>query len=86
MTKFEQIQTQFKGLIGTIDIYIDSNQFFFIDVDDNRLEGVQLYALSCGCCHDYQNIENDLSSELDYISDEDFEELIEQLNKLKSEQ
>jgi hypothetical protein len=84
MTKLEQIQTQFKGVLGCIDIYIDATLFNFIDVDQDRLDGIESFVLNCGCCSDYDNMSSELSYELEYMDESDFQELIEQLEKLKT--
>jgi hypothetical protein len=86
MTKLEQIQTQFKGVSGCIDIYTANGdeRFNFIDVDQDRLDGIKSFVLSCGCCSDYDNVSNELSYELKYMDESDFQELIEQLEKLKT--
>ena len=85
MTKLEQIQTQFKGVSGCIDIYTDDDERFnFIDVDQDRLDGIKSFVLSCGCCSDYDNVSSELSYELEYMDESDFQELTEQLEKLKT--
>jgi hypothetical protein len=84
MTKLEQIQTQFKGISGCIDIYIGTTLFNFIDVDQDRLDGIKSFVLSCGCCSDYDNVSSELSYELEYMDESDFQELTEQLEKLKT--
>ena len=85
MTKLEQIQTQFKGVSGCIDFYTANGdeRFNFIDVDQDRLDGIKSFVLSCGCCSDYDNVSSELSYELEYMDESDFQELIEQLEKLK---
>jgi hypothetical protein len=85
MTKLEQIQTQFKGVSGCIDFYTDYDATFnFIDVDQDRLDGIKYFVLSCGCCSDYDNVSSELSYELEYMDESDLQELIEQLEKLKT--
>lgn len=86
MTIFKQIQTQFKGISGTIDLFIDGLQFNFIDIDKNEFECSESFSLSCGCCHDFQTIEKEISFELEFMEESDIADLIEQLNKLKSQQ
>jgi len=83
MNRIEYIKDQFKGVYGSIDMYIDCNQFFFIDVDQDLLEGNRSITLSCGCCGDYEQFSTELSYELEFMDDIDFQELIEYLTKLK---
>jgi hypothetical protein len=84
MERLKQIQTQFKGVSGCIDIYTDDGERFnFIDVDQDRLDGIKSFVLSCGCCSDYDNVSSELSYELEYMDESDFQELIEQLEKLQ---
>ena len=84
MERLKQIQTQFKGVSGCIDIYTDYDaRFNFIDVDQDRLDGIKSFVLSCGCCSDYDNVSSELSYELEYMDESDFQELIEQLEKLQ---
>lgn len=83
MTKFEQIKQKFPGACGTIDLYTDDGtQYYFIDIDADRIEGPRAYTLACGCCTEYEQYDYDLSYELEYMSDGDFQLLIEELEKL----
>jgi hypothetical protein len=83
MTRLETIQTRFAGIYGGISIYIDGTQFFFIDVDGNRLEGYKTVTASCGCCSEIEDIDTDLSYELEWMADEDFADLLIELENLK---
>jgi hypothetical protein len=84
MTKFEQIQKEFKGVSGSIDISIDGIIFNFIDVDEDRFDGVKIVMASCGCCGEFEDTGSILSYELEYMDESDFQEVIEQLEKLKT--
>lgn len=83
MTRFEQIQKEFKGVSGSIDIYIDVTEFYFVDVDGDRFEGSKTVTASCGCCGEYEDVESSLSYELEYMDESDFQELVDELKKLK---
>jgi hypothetical protein len=83
MIRLEQIQTQFAGISGSLNMYVDATQFFYVDVDENRLEGYRTVTASCGCCSEQVDVDTDLSYEIEYMDDADFNELIEQLDKLK---
>jgi len=83
MTRFEQIQETYKGIYGAIDLYIDATQFFFIDIDQDRMEGYKTITSRCGCCSEQIDIDSDLSYELEYMDEYDFQDLIEELEKLK---
>ena len=83
MTKLERIQTEFKGVYGPIDLYIDATRFHFIDVDTDRLDGLRSVTASCGCCGEYIDHESELSYELEYMHMIDYEDLIAQLRILK---
>ena len=84
MTKrLEQIQTKYKGVSGSIYLIIDGTYFKYIDVDQDRLEGVRSVTLSCGCCSDYEPFDSELSYELEYMCEDEFQELIEELENIK---
>lgn len=79
MTRLEQIQEQFKEVYGTINLYIDGPQFFFIDVEHNRLES------NHPSCSEYEQIDYDLGYELECLDEDGFQDLVEQLTKLKNQ-
>lgn len=84
MTRFEQIQKEFKGVSGSIrQLYIDATLFYFVDVDEDRFEGSKTVTASCGCCGEYEDVESSLSYELEYMDESDFQELVEELKRLK---
>jgi hypothetical protein len=83
MTRLEQIQTQYKGISGNISLFTDGATYNFIDVDNDRLDGIESFTLSCGCCSDYDNMSTELSYELEYMDEDDFNELLSELDKLK---
>jgi hypothetical protein len=83
MTKYEQVKEQFSGIAGGIDLYVDGTLFYYIDVDDDRLEGYRIKSLSCGCCSEAVHSNDiDLKYELEYMDDDDFQILVEQLTYL----
>ena len=81
--KFQEIKDKFKGISGSINLYIDGTTIFFIDVDSDRVEGYRSVTASCGCCSETIDWESELSYELEYMEDDDYKELIEELEKLK---
>lgn len=81
--KFQEIKDKFKGISGSINLYIDGTNFNFIDVDSDRVEGYISETASCGCCPETIDWESELSYELEYMEDDDYKELIEELEKLK---
>ncbi len=83
MTRLETIQTRFAGISGGINIYIDGTQFFFVDVDGNRLEGYKHVTASCGCCSEIKDVDTDLGYELEWMADADFADLLTGLEELK---
>lgn len=83
MTRFDRITEEFSGVCGAIDMFVDSTNFFFVDVDDDRIQGYRTVTASCGCCSDIVDYETELSYEVEYMDDADFEELIDELRKLK---
>lgn len=83
MTRFDRIREEFSGVYGAIDMYIDDTKFFFVNVDDDRIEGYRTVTASCGCCSDTIDYENELSYEVEYMDDVDFDELLDELRKIK---
>ena len=81
---YEQIKDKYKGVSGSIDYYDYSHRFFYIDVDQDKLEGVESYTLSCGCCGDYRDVVTEISYEVQYMDESDLKDFIEQLDKLKA--
>lgn len=84
MTRIEQIRSEFKGFYGAIDLYLYSGTtVYFIDVDGDVIEGYSSVTASCGCCSELVDFEESLSRELEYMDDETFDELVDELRKLK---
>jgi hypothetical protein len=84
MTRIEQIRSEFKGFYGTIDLYLgDGTTVYFIDVDEDGIEGYSTVTASCGCCSDIVDFDESLSYELEYMNDDTFDELVNKLRKLK---
>jgi hypothetical protein len=83
MTRFDRITEEFSGVYGAVDMFVYDTNFFFVDVDDDRIQGYRTVTASCGCCSDIVDYETELSSEVEYMDDADFEELIDELRKLK---
>jgi hypothetical protein len=83
MTRFNRIKQEFSGFSGSIKLFVDGTNFFFVDVDDDRIEGYKFVTASCGCCSDTVDYENDLSHEIEYMDDMDFSDLLDELRKLK---
>jgi|LakMenE01Jun11ns_1017448.scaffolds.fasta_scaffold8491758_2 hypothetical protein len=83
MTRFDRITEEFSGVYGAVDMFVYDTNFFFVDVDDDRIQGYRTVTASCGCCSDIVDYETELSYEVEYMDDADFEELIDELRKLK---
>jgi hypothetical protein len=83
MTRFETIKEEFSGLYGSLNLYVDGTSFFFVNVDEDRLEGSRDVTASCGCCSEVEDYNGSLSYEVEYMDDMDFNDLIEELKKLK---
>lgn len=83
MTRFDLIRDEFSGVCGAINLWIDGTTIFFIDVDSDRVEGYRSVTASCGCCPETIDWESELSYELEYMGDMDFQDLIDELRKLK---
>jgi hypothetical protein len=83
MTRFETIKEEFSGLYGSLNLYVDGTSFFFVNVDEDRLEGTYETTASCGCCSEVIDYDGSLSYEVEYMDDMDFNDLIEELKKLK---
>ena len=83
MTRFDRITEEFSGVYGAVDMFVYDTNFFFVDVDDDRIQGYRTVTASCGCCSDIIDYETELSYEVEYMDDADFEELIDELRKLK---
>jgi hypothetical protein len=83
MTRFEMIKEEFSGLYGSLNLYVDGTSFFFVNVDEDRLEGSRGVTASCGCCSEVEDYNGSLSYEVEYMDDMDFSDLIDELKKLK---
>ena len=83
MTRIERIKKEFKGVYGAIDLYIDATRFHFIDVDTDRIDGMRTVTASCGCCGEDIEANSEISYEVEYLDDTEFEDLINQLETLK---
>ena len=83
MTRFDLIRDEFSGVCGAVKLYIDGTTIFFIDVDTDRVEGCRSVTASCGCCSETIDWESELSYELEYMDDIDYQDLVEELRKLK---
>ena len=83
MTRFEMIKEKFSGLYGSLNLYVDGTSFFFVNVDEDRLEGSRDVTASCGCCSEVEDYNSSLSYEVEYMDDMDFYYLIDELKKLK---
>ena len=82
MTKSEIFKDKFPGFKGYVDFYTtDSEQINFIDVEANRVEYTYTYVMNCGCCVDVESDVETLGFILDDMSDNEFEELCEEVAK-----
>jgi len=82
--RIDRIKSEFAGVYGTIELYIDGTTYHSVDVDADTLEGLKLITLSCGCCGDYEHHTTDLSYELEYMDEDDYQDLITELLQLKT--
>jgi hypothetical protein len=85
MERLKRIQEEFKGISGSIGLYIDAVKLFYVDVDQDILEGYKYVTASCGCCSDTEDWEGGLGYELEYMDEADYQELIEELKRLKED-
>jgi hypothetical protein len=83
MTRFEMIKEEFSGVYGSLNLYVDGTSFFFVNVDEDRLEGSRDVTASCGCCSEAEDYDGSLSYEVEYMDDMDFSDLVEELKRLK---
>lgn len=83
MNAYEKIKQEFAGVVGEINMYFDGGKYYFVDVDSNRLEGYRYVKELCGCCFKRDRFNYDLYYELENMDEEDVEDLMEQLSKLK---
>jgi hypothetical protein len=83
MTRIDQIRSEFSGVCGTVNLFIDSTTMYFVDVDGDRVEGYRTVTASCGCCSEQIDWESELSYEVEYMDDMDFSDLLDELRKLK---
>jgi hypothetical protein len=86
MTNVEKFKSQFPNLIVDTDFemfnqYGDLNRVITsIDVPNNRIESIYYFMGECGCCPDSDN-DVEVLEDLNYMSDSEFEGLINELNK-----
>jgi len=83
MERLKHIQGEFKGISGSIYAYIDAIQFFYIDVDQDIIQGYKHVTARCGCCSETEDYESSLGYELEYMDEDDFQDLLQELEKLK---
>jgi hypothetical protein len=79
--RLKQIQTKFKGIRGYINLHVSGGIIFnYIDVDSNILNGISTheYFSSTG-----GNFESKLNLEVDYMNESEFQDLIDELTRLK---
>jgi hypothetical protein len=87
MTNVEKLKSQFPNLtVQDIDFemfnqYGDLNRVITsIDVPNNRIESTYYFTAECGCCTDGDD-DVEVLEDLNYVSDSEFELLINSLNK-----
>ena len=76
---FEEFKNRFNNVKRSIDLYVDGDQFNYVDVEADTIYGVSYVTASCGFCSDIIDIESDLEFEFSYMREEDKQDLIEQL-------
>jgi hypothetical protein len=82
MKRIQEIKDRFSGVVGSISLYADAVKFHFIDVDEDKIEGYKTFTASCGCCSEIEDYDGSLSYEVEYMDEDDFRDLIEQLENL----
>ena len=82
MTNVEKFKSQFPNFSGVVNLFTDNcQQVNFIDTDTDLVDFTTTFTARCGCCSDTEQQSEDLSDFLNGLSDNDFELLINSLNK-----
>jgi hypothetical protein len=82
MTNVEKFKSQFPNFSGVVNLFTDDcQQVNFIDTDTDLVDFTTTSTARCGCCIDTEQQSEDLSDFLNGLSDNDFELLINSLNK-----
>jgi hypothetical protein len=82
MTKVEKFKSQFPNFSGQVNLFTDDcQQVNFIDVDTDTVEFTTTSTARCWCCSYCESHTIDLGEFLNELSDDDFELLINSLNK-----
>ena len=87
MTNIEKLKELFPNYIGNLDFEIldkhgdVSDEITYIDVPENKIEYLIYFVAECGCCTDSSHETDDLDAFLEYMSDNDFNNLLKDLKK-----
>jgi hypothetical protein len=82
MTNVEKFKSQFPNFSGQVNLFTDDcQQVNFIDTDTDTVDFTTTFTARCGCCSDCESHTIDLGEFLNELSDDDFELLINSLNK-----
>jgi len=82
MTNVEKFKSQFPNFSGVVNLFTDDcQQVNFIDTDTDLIDFTTTFTARCGCCIDTEQQSEDLSDFLNGLSDNDFELLINSLNR-----
>lgn len=83
--QFNRFKTLFPDLTASLDFYTEHCETItFIDVESNRIEFIKSITLSCGCCGEYEQFDDDLDHFIGFLSDSDFQELTDILKNKHS--
>jgi hypothetical protein len=91
MTKSQIFKTKFPDFVGAVDAYKNNSGgstyeiLNFIDVPNNRINYTYFFVAECGCCDDSDSDTETMDFVLDDMSDADFEELCEEVEKLQKD-
>jgi hypothetical protein len=82
MTNVEKLKSQFPNFSGVVNLFTDDcQQVNFIDTDTDLVDFTTTFTARCGCCSDIEQQSENLSDFLNRLSDNDFELLINSLNR-----
>jgi hypothetical protein len=77
MTNSQIFKLEFPEFIGVVDFFTsDCEQVNFIDVESDTVEFTRTITARCGCCSDIEEREESLSFIMDFMTDDEFQDLI----------
>jgi hypothetical protein len=82
MTKVKTFKAKFPDFIGAVDFFtFDCEQVNFINVEDSFVEYTTTISARCGCCSDIEEHIASLDEFFEFMADEDFDLLCEEVAK-----